>query len=217
MGATVDTLTVTGASVFSGAVSLPSSAALYTNGIPQAALAENTTQRFGIPIVPGLWTKHDEAYTPLTNPSANDDLGIYGVFGTTSPYLGTYDIGGGVSLPFYARTVWQLPQNYVAAGALSIAVNAGMLTTVCSVSCTVDAVVQKLDLDTTVAADIVSGSAVSMNSLTFGEKTIAINPATLSAGDWLDIRLLIQVNDAGDAGVMYAAIASVDMLATTYG
>jgi hypothetical protein len=87
-----------------------------------------------------------------------------------------------------------------------------MATTVASVSCTVDVECYELDKVGGISADLCTTAATTINSLVFADKAFTITPTTLSAGDVLDVRITIAVNDAATATAVTPTIAGIDLL-----
>jgi hypothetical protein len=160
-------------------------------------------------INPVLWRVHDAIGTALGT-AGTDDLGITaGTYGTGSVYLTAGDVKALGATTRYARALFQLPPEYVAGETVLFAVNAGMLTTVADVSCTVDLQAYKLGLDSLITgSDLVSTAATTINSLTFAEKEFTLTATSLSPGDWLDLRLAIISNDAATGTAVTPAIAA---------
>lgn len=150
--------------------------------------------------------------TPLGT-AASDDLGITaGAFGTGNPYIISVDMNAAGAVTGYARCMFQVPVNYVAASTVKVNLSTGMLTAVASVSATVDVEVYKFGRDTLVTgSDLVTTAATSMNSLTFSDKSFTLTSTAISPGDILDIRIAIIANSA-TASSHFAAIAAVEVL-----
>jgi len=170
-------------------------------------------------VTPTAWRVWNAFGTLLPGTSSSDDLGVYaGAFATGTPYVATYDVKGAGAQTLYARTVFQLPPEYVAQQACAIRTKAGMLTTIASVSCTVDFEVYKLNGDTLITgSDLVTTSATSINSLTFANKDFTVTSSALSPGDWLDVRVTIAVNDGATVTAVIAALATVEFLLSIKG
>lgn len=161
---------------------------------------------------------HDALQTVLPGTSASDDLGLYGgTFGASQPLIRTYDVKAAGAVTLYARALIRLPAEYQAAETVQLRLACGMVTTVADTSCTVDVQAYKVGKDNSLGSDICATSATTMNSLTFANKTFTITAATLSPGDWLDVRIAIAVNDAATATAVIAAIAAIDLLCDVKG
>ncbi len=161
---------------------------------------------------------HDALQTVLPGTSASDDLGLYGgTFGTSQPLVRTYDVKTAGAVTLYARTQIPLPAEYQDGETVQIRVSAGMVTTVADVSATVDVQAYKIGKDNSLGSDICATSATTMNSLVFADKTFTITPTTLAAGDVLDVRLAIAVNDAATVTAVIAALAAIDLLCDVKG
>jgi hypothetical protein len=88
-----------------------------------------------------------------------------------------------------------------------------MITTVSDVSCDIDFEAYVIDGDGTVGGgDLVSTSATTINSLTFGDKSFDLDASSLVAGDVLDVRVSIECNDAATVAAVIPAIANISLL-----
>jgi hypothetical protein len=155
-----------------------------------------------------------DAYgTNLPATAATDDLALVGgTFGTAPPMIQAGDLKAAGATSRYARFQVALPGHYEAGETVSLVLSAGMLTTVADTSCTVDVVAYRADKIGGIGSDICATSAQSINSLTFASKTFSITATTLSAGDILDVRIVIACNDAATATAVTPAIAGLDLV-----
>lgn len=93
-----------------------------------------------------------------------------------------------------------------------------MVTTVSDGTATLDVEVYKVGRDSLVSgSDICSTGATDINSTTFADKEFVITPTGLSAGDMLDIRIAVAVNDAATGTAVDAAIAAAEALLSIRG
>ena len=60
-------------------------------------------------------------------------------------------------------------------------------------------------------ADICETAAISIKSLIFGDRDFDITATTLSPGDWLDIRITINIVDSATATAVIGAILATEM------
>jgi hypothetical protein len=152
-------------------------------------------------------------------PISPDDLAITsGAFATGLPYIHSGDVHGQGSVTKYARTTFTLPPEYVSAAALQFRLASGMLTTVADTSATILCECYKTARNTLkTGSQLVSTSASSINSLSFVEKTFDVSATGLVAGDVLDIRVTMTINDAGGSTVVDGAIAHAEALLTIKG
>jgi hypothetical protein len=164
------------------------------------------------PIWPQLWRVWD-AFQTLLGTAGSDDLGIAtGTFATATPYVTGGDMKALGATTRYARALVQLPAEYVAGETVIIAADAGMLTTVADTSCTIDFMIYKADLDTTIGgSDLVTTAPTTINSLTFAEKEFTVTATSLSPGDLLDVRMAITCTDAATGTAVTPAIAYVKL------
>lgn len=155
-----------------------------------------------------------DAYaTNLPGTAATDDLALIGgTFGTAPPTISAGDLKAAGATTRYARFQAQLPECYDAGQTVTLAISAGMVTTISDTSCTLDAEVYKIDKITGIGSDLCATAATSINSLTFATKEFTITPAGLVAGDVFDVRIAIACNDAATATAVTPTIASIDLL-----
>ena len=155
----------------------------------------------------------DAIQTNLPGTPATDDLGLIGTtFGSTAPRVTAGDCKALGATTRYARFMVRLPECYEAGETVTISLSAGMATTVASVSCTVDIEAYEIDKIGGIGSDLCTTAATTINSLTFADKAFTITPTTLSAGDVLDVRIAIAVNDAATATAVTPTIAGIDLL-----
>lgn len=160
----------------------------------------------------------DAMATVLPGTSAADDLGLYGqTFGTNSPQVMSYDVKTVGATSLYARGIEQLPYNYVAGGSVSFKIWAGMEGAVADTSCTIDVEAYKADLSGGIGSDLVTTAATDINSLTQAFRSFVVDASGLTAGDLLDFRITIAVNDAAGGSSVQAAIGSVAIVCNVKG
>jgi hypothetical protein len=137
---------------------------------------------------------------------------ITGTFGTAPPYIGTGDVKN-TTITRYARVAFCLPPEYVAGQSVRLTLHAGMITTVSSGVATVDVEAYKMAQDGTtgMGSDLCSTAATSIKSLTFGDKDFDITATSLAAGDWLDIRVTVNIVDSATATAVIGAILAAEM------
>ncbi len=158
----------------------------------------------------------DALGTFLPTTSASDDLAVAGTFATAPPVIQTGDVKT-LTVSRFARTVFVLPVEYVAASNVVIRCSAGMVTTVADVSANLDIELYESDREGGVSADLVSTGAQSINSLTFANYDYSVTSTTLAAGDQLDIRLNLAVSDSATGTEVNARIGQVEILLTVKG
>lgn len=196
-------------------------AILATGGITQTIARSNFTQEANIAYVLP-WTgfrKHDAYDTNLSSTSATVYLALVGgTFGTGVPSLQTSDLKNAGSTPRYARCQFVLPPEYVAGQSITVRLHAGAITTIASTTITVDCECYKSGKEFLVSgSDLCVTSAQSVNSLTFADKDFTITPTGLAAGDELDIRLAILVNDTGTGTAVIGCIGQAAVLLSIKG
>jgi len=178
--------------------------------IPRTSLTQDDFASFQVPLERfRVW---DAYATTLPGTSATDDLGlITGTFGTAPPYIGTGDVKN-TTITRYARVAYCLPAEYVAGQSVRLTLHAGMITTVSSGVATVDVEAYKMAQDGTtgMGSDLCSTAATSIKSLTFGDKDFDITSTSLAAGDWLDVRVTINIVDSATATAVIGAILAAE-------
>ena len=157
---------------------------------------------------------HDAFGTSLPGTPLTDDLGLVGgTFGTGTPSIQTEDLKAAGATTSYARFTFQLPAEYDDGQTVTLRVRAGMLTTIADMAATLDVEAYESDGEAGVdAADLVTTAAASINSTTLADFDFVIDGSSLVAGDLLDIRLTVTVNDAATATAVKAILGSIEML-----
>lgn len=150
-------------------------------------------------------------------PSADDLLLDGGTFGSASPVARSIDVKTLGALTFYARFTMELPAEFDDANTVKLRLHCGMLTTIADNGCTIDVAAYKSAGDATIGADLCETAAQSMNSVTFADKDFTITGTGLVAGDTLDVRVAIAVNDAATGTAVMAAIGKIQRLVDTRG
>jgi hypothetical protein len=183
---------------------------------PRASLAVDYLQPHPLPVFQWRKTTAFDANLPAT--SSGTDLGLYtGTHGTSAPYIATSDLKTAGATTRTARTLFQIPANYVAGKGVQIRLAAGMITTVADTSATINVDVRRIARDGTAGANLNAAAAVTINSLTLSDKTITLNAATLAPGDYLDIKATIVVTDAAGVTAVIATIALAEVLCAIQG
>lgn len=152
----------------------------------------------------------DARATNLPGTAASDDLGyITGTLGTDSPTVQTGDLKTAGATTRYAGFQVAVPNDFEDGQTLTIEVLAGMKTTVADGSATVDLQVYRSTEDGLVGSDICATSATSINSLTAATKSFTITPASLVAGDLLDVRLACAVTDTATGTAVIGRVVAI--------
>lgn len=205
-----NTVTLAGTASITGA-NLTASAA-----VARTQLAQDTLKPFPVPFeLFRVWNAYE---TVLPGTSASDDLGLYGgTFATGSQLIRTYDVKNAGAVTLYARVRAALPAEYDAGQTITLRLKCGMVTTVASVSATVDVEAYKVNSEGGIGSDLCATSATTINSLTYANKDFTITETGLVAGDVFDIRITVAVNDSGTGTAVIAAIGSCDLLCDVRG
>jgi hypothetical protein len=179
---------------------------------PRSSLAQDDFTVHQLPLERfRVW---DAVATTLPGTSATDDLGlITGTFGTAPSYIGTGDVKNTTTITRYARIGYCLPPEYVAGQSVRMNLHAGMITTVSSGVATVDVECYKIAQDGTtgVGSDLCTTAATTIKSLTFSDKPFDITATALAPGDWLDIRITVNIVDSATATAVIGAILTAEM------
>ena len=206
--------TFTGESIFNGTMKLPQT-------IAGEFKTSNNVQRqrmvFNLPLHD--FCIHDAIQNRLPNPSATDDLGLYGAtFGTNATIIQTYDVKAAGAQTLYARFPdFVIPYNYDPGETIELLINAGMVGAVADTSCTLDVECFVNDGEGGYSGvDRYVGAALTMNSLTFAGKQFDLGNG-LNPGDHLDIRIGIAVNDAAGGSPVQAAFGRAAVRCDTRG
>jgi hypothetical protein len=69
--------------------------------------------------------------------------------------------------------------------------------------------VYKANKSAGIGSNLYTDAAVSINSTTLADKTFTINGTGLAAGDWLDIRMAVAVNDAATGTAVTGIVGDV--------
>lgn len=159
------------------------------------------------------WRKPTSFHEVLAATSGSGSLALVGgTAGTGTPCVQTSDAKAAGSQTLSARATFVLPPEYVTGKTVALEFRAGMVTTIADVACTIDCQAYKSDDAGAAGADLVTTSAQSINSLTFAAKTFQVNPASLAAGDQLDIVVAIAINDDATATEVIARIGRAKIL-----
>lgn len=155
----------------------------------------------------------DAFQTNLPGTAATDDLALIGgTFGTSPPVISAGDLKAAGATSRYARFQVTLPECYDAGETVTLALYAGMVTTIADTSCTIDVQCYKLDKAAGIGSDLCATAAMTMNSLVLAAKSFTITPSGLVAGDTLDVRIAIACTDAATGTAVTPTIAAIDLL-----
>lgn len=184
--------------------------------IERTKLATETSVAYPVPLT--SFRVHDAMQTLLPNPSANDDLGMYGgTLATNAPRLMTADLKTAGATTVYARVQIPLPPEYVEGSNVTLRISAGMVGATADNTATIDVQAYEADRVGGVSADLCTTAATSINSLTFADKDFTITGSGLAVNSVLDVRIAVAVNDAAGAGSVQAAIGQVELLCNIKG
>jgi hypothetical protein len=181
-------------------------------------MRQRTLQKF-----PVSWEKFrvwDAFHTNAVGTAATDDLALTTGAFTASGAGARISAGDCKNLGATTRRVAffvTVPDNYDDGETIQLRFRAGMVTTVASVSCTIDAEAFTLSTGATVASDLVTTSATSINSLSVTEYDFTLDAANINPGDLLEVRLTIACNDSGTGTAVTPTVYAVSLLCDTRG
>lgn len=199
----------------SGGMACPSNsvatAAIYDSAVTRAKIAQETLVAYPVPLTSlRVWNAFQ---TVLPNPSASDDLGMYGgTFASGSQYIATYDVKTAGAVTLYARCRVALPAEYDAAESVSIRICQAKTSATAGTSSTVDVEAYRVDKGGGIGSDLCATAAQSINSATAADKDFVITPTTLNPGDELDVRITVAVNDAAGGSPVIAQFGGIDLM-----
>lgn len=185
--------------------------------IARSKLAQDDLKAF---VIPWHAFRVWDAYgSNLPTAATADDLGLVGgTWATDSPELQTIDQKNNTTATScFGRFQVVLPAEYVTGETVQIRFNCYMLTTVASTTATVDLVAYESDKGGSIGSDLCTTSPTSINSLTPANVDFTINAAGLAAGDILDCRVDIAINDTATGTAVIGAIGYAAMLCDVKG
>jgi len=206
-----------GVSRFSGTMRLPAN---IIGEFGKDNLNQRVLEKF--PLALQDWRVWDAIQTPLPNPSAGDDLGLYQgalpspVFGTDTPEILSFDIGSVGAVTLRARYPdFVVPDYYESGETIQLAFFAGCETTIADTAATIDVEVFKSSGDGVVSgSDRYTGAALDIRSITFAEMVFDLGTG-LVPGDHLDIRVTIAANDGGNSTVVQVGFGKAELQCDT--
>jgi hypothetical protein len=146
---------------------------------------------------------------PATDDGTSPGL-VNGTYLTSNPVVQTGDLKT-LNTTRTARFQFAVPRDYVAGGAITLRLNAGMVTTVADTAATIAVNCVRTAAPTT---DINATTAISINSLTAADCNFTITPTNVVAGDLLDVKITLAVNDGASGTAVIAALNSIKFLLT---
>jgi len=208
MPQSTDELTVTGKATFNGKINASNDA--LSAQTRATVLQQDANIRFPVNLTTlRVW---DALHTNLPGTAATDDLALIGgTFGTAAPTIQAGDLKAAGATTRYARFTAVVPECFDAGQTVQVLITCGMTTTISDTTCTLDLECYKADKLGVVGSDLCSVAALTMNSLTFSEKTFTITSSGLAAGDVLDLRVAIACNDAATATAVIPTISNIDV------
>jgi hypothetical protein len=111
--------------------------------------------------------------------------------------------------------MFNLPAEYVSGGAVTLRLHA-RVTAACQVHSKIDAQVWKQGREGTPSADICATAEQAITT-SWQDLDFTITPTGLAAGDVLDMRIRLDLDDTGGAANAYGEIGSVQLLLAAKG
>lgn len=177
-----------------------------TGGVSRSELTTESAAAYAIALEQGR--VHDAVGT-LLDAAASDDMGVIGgTFGTDAVKLNTIDQKTATASA-YARYRIQVPHEYVAAGNITVRLNAGMTTTISDGTATIDVECYRAAAPT---VDLCATAAQSINSLTPANKDFTLTGTTIVPGDVLDLRVAIAISDTATVGAVIGTLYGMTLL-----
>lgn len=150
----------------------------------------------------------DAMQTNLPGTAANDDLALIGgTWATASPMIQSSNPTGG-TVTQYARFQFEFPPEYDAGQRVYVRCRA-KVAVACQVSNTLDVVAYEGDKEGGIGADLCTTAAQTLTT-SFANYDFVLTPTNLTAGDILDARLHVALDDTGGA---HAGIVSIGKVA----
>lgn len=204
-----DTMTIAAAAVTNASVS-------GTADIVRSKLAQDSNKVYPIDLTKlRVW---DAFWTNLPGTAASDDLGLEGgTFATAPPMIKTSDLKAAGATTQFGRFQLILPAEYEDGETVTLRFSAGMETTVSDTTATIDVQAYESDRIGGISADLVTTGATTINSLTFADKDFAITASGLVAGEVLDCRVAIAINDAATGTAVVGSIGAVELVCDVRG
>ena len=179
--------------------------------LTRAGLLQETLAVYPIPMT--WWRVWDALATNLPGTSATDDLGLIGgTFATASPTIQTSDLKAAGATTRYARCSIPLPVEYTAGETVVLRFHAGMKTTIADNTATLDVQAYESDSEEGISADLCTTAVTTINSLVMADISFTITATTLAAGDLLDCRIAVAINDAAAITAVIGIIGSAALL-----
>lgn len=154
----------------------------------------------------------DDLRSYLPAAAASDDLGFLGgAFGTNSPVIRSSDAKA-TTITQRLRFQVRMPDDYTAGQPVFLRFLAGMNTTVANGTATIDAEAHESNGTGGIGADLVTTSAISINSLTAANRDFAVTASGLSPGDTLDVRVTIAITDSATGTAVIGQIGEIGLI-----
>lgn len=184
----------------------------FVGAIARSAMQQDDLQPYAISL--GDLKTWDDYSTNLPGTAATDDLAVIeGSLGTDAKVVNSEDAKAATKLQ-YASFMWPVPVEYVDGETLNLVITAGMKTTISDDTAVVDAQVYRQAAPT---ADINSTAEQSINNITAAAKTFVMTVTDIVAGDLLEVRVTIDITDAGTGTAVIGEITKIEFQADIKG
>jgi len=148
--------------------------------------------------------------------AGTDDLGyVPGTWATASPMINSIT-SSGTTVAEYGRFRVKLPESYVSAGRVQIKCHC-QVEVQANVSAELDIVVYESDKEGGIGADLNTTAAKNINAVAWADVTFEITATGLVAGDELDCRLHVALDDTAGANACIANIGKIELLCAIKG
>lgn len=198
-------ITVTGIARFPGGMEPP---------LARASLRQDSFQAYNIPWT--AWREWNDMSALLTDTAHDTNLELVDVWGVHAS-IQTGDLKAAGSTLRYARTHIALPIEYVAGQTVAFRFHAGMKTTISDGTAALALEVYKSDEEEGWDANLVTGAAPSINSLTLVDKDFILTSSSLNPGDLLNVRVAMLINDTASGDPVIGIIGAAKLLCDVKG
>jgi len=157
---------------------------------------------------------HDDVRAFLPDEAASDDLGLEtsATFGTNVPVIDSGDLASAGATTRYARFQISLPAEYEDGETVQVRVRT-KFSTVADTSGTVDIEAYLVgEAGAVSGSDLCATAATNNNSATAANYDFSITSTSLVAGDKLDCRLALAINDGATGSGVVCYVESVKLL-----
>lgn len=158
----------------------------------------------------------DSASNALLGAAAGtDDLGLaLGTWASASPHILSSN-SSGTTVTQYARCIYPLPAEYDDGQRVRIRVH-GKVDVAAQVSNTIDIVAYESNKEAGIGSDLVTTAATAFTT-SYADIDFSLTPTGLVAGDLLDFRIAIALDDTAGANACIARLGCVSLMCDVRG